>query len=60
MGEHSLKQPKLLTKKEVATLLRCSTKTVYRRIKLGLIKTNKLGGTILINPDENPAIKKAL
>ena len=59
MAEHNIK-PKLLTKKEVAILLRCSTKTIERRVKLRLIKADKFGSSVLFNPDDNPAIKRAL
>jgi hypothetical protein len=50
----------MLTKKEVAKLLRCSVKTIERRVKLNLLKPFHDGGRVMFLPDENSIIKKAL
>lgn len=59
MAEHSITY---LTKKEAAKLLRCSTKTIDRRIKAGLIKvvegTGGKYGQPRFDPSEIPALKK--
>lgn len=54
MAEHNIT---LLTKKELAAKLRCSTRTIERRVKLGLIKQEKIGASVLFNPQKIPALK---
>lgn len=39
----------LLTVKEVASILRCSEVSIWRRRKEGKIRGSKIGGKILIN-----------
>jgi excisionase family DNA binding protein len=43
------KVPNLLTVAEVAELLRCSTKTIYRRVACGEIPAIQDGGRFLFN-----------
>lgn len=43
--------PNLLTVPEVAVILRCSIKTVYRRIRIGMLPAIEEGGRYLIDSD---------
>lgn len=56
MAKHNI-TPTLLTKKELAKALRCSTRTIERRVKLKLIKQEKIGGSVLFNPEKIPALR---
>lgn len=59
MAEHSVMKVHLLTKKEVAKLLRCSEKTITRYVKSGYIRCERIGKRNLFNPDHIPALKTA-
>ena len=48
--------PRLLTVAEVATLLRCSTKTIYRRVPNGTLPAIEEGGRFLFNIDDIRAV----
>lgn len=50
----------MYTKKEVAKMLRCSIKTIERRVKLGLLKPTKNGHLVVFSPKDNTIIRKAL
>jgi len=50
----------MFTKKEVAKMLRCSIKTVERRVKLGLLRPTKNGHLVVFSPKDNTIIRKAL
>lgn len=65
MAEHNITQEvQLLTKAELAKRLRCSTKTIDRRIECGLIKVAEgTGGDLgrpLFDPMTIPALRKQL
>ena len=45
-----------LTVAEVATLLRCSTKTIYRRVANGTLPALEEGGRFLFNIDDIRAV----
>jgi excisionase family DNA binding protein len=49
-------QPKLLTKKEVAAIYKCSLKTVDNMMKLNMIKYHKLGSLVRFRTDELPIL----
>lgn len=55
MAQHNVK---FLTKKEVALALNCSTRTIERRMKLGLIKFEKIGGSVRFDPTKIKALNK--
>jgi hypothetical protein len=48
--QHPASEADFLTTADVATLLRCSEKTVRRRIAAGLIPARIEGGRLLIDP----------
>jgi hypothetical protein len=48
--KHALPQPDFFTPADVAALLRCSAKTIRRRIIKGLIPARMENGRILIDP----------
>lgn len=49
-GQHPVSEPDFFTTADVATLMRCSEKTVRRRIAAGHIPARIEGGRLLIDP----------
>lgn len=52
-------EPKYITKKEAAKILRCDEKTISRYAKSGYLRAEVIGRRLLFNPNKNSILRMA-